>query len=476
MLRKRVRLSPNSNLFEQDYPNTTIAALTYNAADQLTGITDSLSGINFLSFTYGRDNVGQLASDTPKSYGYDTINRLQTYTNSNTTTYGYDHADRLTSTAISGGGNNSALAYDNGDQLQSLTVTNGVTQISKTTYGFDAKGNRTSASVQGGSTTTLGYDQANRLVGYGAGATYAYDGDGLRMNKAVSGSSEAFTWDVADGLPLVIQDGNTAYVTGPSGLPLEQVNGSTIYYFHHDQLGSTRGLTDSTGSVQQTYDFDPYGNPTASTGSLVNPSRYGGQYVDSESGLYYLRARSYDPVIAQFISADPAFSLTRERYQYADGNPANHTDPGGLYTFGACLSGAIAAGLRIALQFCAVLVINTKTGHMSGGITATQPVWGGDVFGPFNQPVPQEIGTPSVGFSATIQQSNANRLSELAGPFVIGGASGGPITEEGGLSTTSSCGRKIGFAELGYTRGFPLVEAHVGISTTSIVRQFGSDG
>ena len=327
------KFDPNSNLFEQDYPNSTIAALTYNAADQLTGITDSLSGANFLSVTYGRDNVGQLASDTPKSYGYDPINRLQTYTNSSTTTYGYDNADRLTSTAISGGGNTSTLAYDNGDQLQSLTITNGVTQISKTTYGFDAKGNRTSAAVQGGSTTSLGYDQANQLVSYGASASYAYDGDGVRASKTVSGISEPFAWDMAEGMPLTILDGSTAYVTGLGGFPLEQIGGTTTYYFHQDQLGSTRALTDSAGTVQQTYDIDPYGNQIASTGSLANPFQFAGQYRDTDSGLYYLRARYYDPTTAQFVSRDPINSLTRAPYTYAGSSPLDNRDPSGLLVF-----------------------------------------------------------------------------------------------------------------------------------------------
>ena len=105
-------------------------------------------------------------------------------------------------------------------QLGSLTVTNGATQVSKLTYAFDNNGNRTSQTDQNNAITSLRWDQSNRMTAYGT-ATYAYNGDGLRTAKTVSGTVEAFTWDVADGLPLILKDGSTNFVTGLGGLTLE---------------------------------------------------------------------------------------------------------------------------------------------------------------------------------------------------------------------------------------------------------------
>src|SRR5438105_1754373 len=136
-----------------------------------------------------------------------------------------------------------------------------------------------------------------------------------------------FLWDVAGSLPLLIKDGSTAYVFGPAGLPLEQINASTTYWFHHDQLGSTRLITDSTGIALATYAYDPYGSLASSTGTITNPFRYSGQYQDTESGAYYLRARTYDPGTGQFISTDPAIAITRAPYGYVAGNPLNLSDP-----------------------------------------------------------------------------------------------------------------------------------------------------
>jgi RHS repeat-associated protein len=104
----------------------------------------------------------------------------------------------------------------------------------------------------------------------------------------------------------LLKDGSTAYVYGPGGLPLEQINGSTTLDMHHDQLGSTRLVTDSLGTTQGTYTFDPYGNLVTTTGSILNPFLFAGEFQDTESGYYYLRARYYDSLTGQFSSLDPA--------------------------------------------------------------------------------------------------------------------------------------------------------------------------
>jgi RHS repeat-associated protein len=111
---------------------------------------------------------------------------------------------------------------------------------------------------------------------------------------------------------------------------LEQVIGTNVYYFHHDQLGSTRVLTDTSGATAATFSHDAYGNLTASTGNVTTPLLFGGQYRDAESGLYYMRARYYDPSTAQFLTRDPLVATTRSPYGYVGDNPVNGTDPSGM--------------------------------------------------------------------------------------------------------------------------------------------------
>src|SRR5207253_1760463 len=77
-----------------------------------------------------------------------------------------------------------------------------------------------------GSSTSYGYDQADRLITAtvgGTNASYVYDGDGLRASKTVNGTTTSETWDTAEGLPLLVQDGGTRYVTGPDGRHFEQI-------------------------------------------------------------------------------------------------------------------------------------------------------------------------------------------------------------------------------------------------------------
>ncbi len=113
----------------------------------------------------------------------------------------------------------------------------------------------------------------------------------------------------------------------------EQINNSTgtVTYLHHDQAGSTRLLTGSTGTVTGSTTFDAYGNKTGSTGTSTTPLGYDGQLTSSDTGLIYMRARTYDPATAQFMSVDPLQSITRAPYSYAADNPSNYYDPSGLF-------------------------------------------------------------------------------------------------------------------------------------------------
>jgi RHS repeat-associated protein len=121
------------------------------------------------------------------------------------------------------------------------------------------------------------------------------------------------------------------FIYGPAGLLIEQINNSTgtVTYLHHDQAGSTRLLTGSTGTVTGKCSYAAYGTPTCE-GTATTPLGFDGQYTSSDTGLIYLRHRVYDPATAQFLTADPLEMYTREPYGYAGDNPLNYGDPSGL--------------------------------------------------------------------------------------------------------------------------------------------------
>ena len=135
---------------------------------------------------------------------------------------------------------------------------------------------------------------------------------------------------MSEELPLILSDGTNSYIYGPDGLPVEQISsGGTVTYLHHDQAGSTRLLTGSTGTVTGKCTYGAYGAPTCE-GAATTPLGYDGQYTSSDTGLIYLRTRVYDPATAQFLTIDPIASLTRAPYYYAGDNPLNKADLTGL--------------------------------------------------------------------------------------------------------------------------------------------------
>ena len=322
---------PNGNLTSQNVPSSPAVkdAYTYSRSDALLSATStrlSSTPVKLAGFTYTRDAGDLLASATqtldgttiPKeTFAHDSLDRLSGV---NTSRYGYDAADNLTAPP------GATLAYDAAGQLTDLTQGTSVTK-----YGYDTSGNRTARTAPNGAVTKYGYDQANRLTSFGASATYKYNGDGLRMGKTVSGKATAFAWDVAQGLPLLLTEDTTNYVYGPGGTVIAQVGSAGALYYHRDQLGSVRMLTDGAGAVKATYTYDAHGKPTGKTGTVANPFGYAGEYTDAESGMQYLRARYYDPATAQFLSRDPLVAQTGEPYSYASNTPLNMTDPTGEF-------------------------------------------------------------------------------------------------------------------------------------------------
>ncbi len=163
--------------------------------------------------------------------------------------------------------------------------------------------------------------------------TFAYRGDGLRDSRTVGMATTQFTWDIAGGLPVVLDDGPSreGYVYG-AGLTAMKQSGNWvgILYYLADGLGSTMAIVDASGNSQKSYEYDVYGEVTGGSGSLGNEFDFAGQQTDG-TGLQYLRARYYDPVTGTFLSRDPLVDVPRwagNGYRYS--NSVNSTDPTGL--------------------------------------------------------------------------------------------------------------------------------------------------
>ena len=204
----------------------------------------------------------------------------------------------------------------------------------------DTQNDRIEKWLPAPSTTSYAYDQAGNLTAVerpeageapAIDETYAYNGTGLRASQTVSGATSHLTWDTSGGLPLLLDDGHASYIYGPEGLPIEQISEEEPTFYHHDQLGSTRMLTNASGEATATFSYSAYGQPTGSTGTQTTPLGYAGQLTNEQSGLIYMRARVYDPVTGQFLTRDPLEPVTRLPYGYVYENPVNASDPTGLW-------------------------------------------------------------------------------------------------------------------------------------------------
>jgi RHS repeat-associated protein len=309
------------------------ANLSYDANSRLTRLVN-------------RAAAGALLADL--AYTYDRSGNVLTANDAaGTTTYSYDAATQLTGATAPG--LNETYAYDaagNRTRRGGITYTyDAADQLTSSsdgaTYTYDANGNlRTKTS--GGQTTTFTWDARDQLARIdfadGTYAAYAYDGTGSRVSKR--DRTGVVTYYVYDGFDLV-QEVNAAgqvianYVYASLDTPLSMARDGATYYYFYDGLGNVTGLTDAAGTVVTSYRYDPWGNVIAAGGSnpsLANPFRFTGRQWDAESGLYYYRARYYDPQLGRFISSDP---LTRggggNRYAYVENNPIGWGDALGLF-------------------------------------------------------------------------------------------------------------------------------------------------
>ena len=205
-------------------------------------------------------------------------------------------------------------------------------------YVYDSNGN-TLTSVTGSNTTTYAWDFENRLSsvtlpGSGGTVTFKYDPFGRRIYKSSSGGTSVYAYD----------DDNLVEETNAAGAvvarysqtqnidePLAMLRSAATSYYHADGLGSVTSLSNAAGSIANTYTYDSFGKLTASTGSLVNPFRYTARESDTETGLYFYRARYYDTSVGRFVSEDPAgFYGGFDFYNYTKNNAVNFVDPTGL--------------------------------------------------------------------------------------------------------------------------------------------------
>ena len=112
---------------------------------------------------------------------------------------------------------------------------------------------------------------------------------------------------------------------------IDVADSNAVYYYHYNALGSVVALSDSSGDSCQSYEYSVYGQTAVSDPNFIaNPYMFTGRRFDYETGLYYYRARYYNPYIGRFLQTDPiGYSAGMNMYAYCKNNPLCLTDPSG---------------------------------------------------------------------------------------------------------------------------------------------------
>lgn len=174
-----------------------------------------------------------------------------------------------------------------------------------------------------------------------------YDGDGNRVSETVGSTTTKYLVDDLNPthLPQVMDETVSGAVTrtyayGVQRISEDQLISSTWTpsFYGYDGHGNVRFLTNSAWVVTDSYTYDAFGMPITTSGTTPNNFLYSGEQYDGALGMYYLRARYYNPATGRFETMDPAAGdilnpATLHKYVYAGNNPVNASDPTGRDAF-----------------------------------------------------------------------------------------------------------------------------------------------
>jgi RHS repeat-associated protein len=310
------------------FPNGVTETWAYDGAGRVTSLETRNSADSLLiTFAWIRDGDGNPLAVTETGTLQPTLEQesLQNYR--------YDADNRLQSVAH----------IDLSPQNPVQSGPAGNTRDAINTYVHDANGNLTQRII-GGATTLFAYDSRELLISQRTGlhlVEHVYDAMGNRICRVEDGLESRFVLDLARRMSQVLCETDESgtitayYIHGPRLVARIGADGSERYY-HTNDLGTVVALTDETEGVADRYAYSPFGTLTVHEGATANPFTYvGGLGVMAEAdGLYFMRARFYDPPAGRFLGKDPLQGSvddpqTLHRYVYGLNAPVAYVDPSG---------------------------------------------------------------------------------------------------------------------------------------------------
>lgn len=326
----------------------------------LTGFNTSASGITAPTFeleSVNIDGLGRLKSAS------ETLTKPDNSTIAHSLTFSYDGLSQLVDANISNiNGRYWTAGYNyqyNGDMYQKTVNSeqptvytyngNEMNSVGPNSLSYDLNGNFTSDEMR---FTRYEYNWDNKLRSATVdnnSISVKYDPAGNRVakNSTVNGNRK-YIVDVVGDLPVILLELETTdyavkkmYIYANSQILAEHDGNSLAdeYYYLHDRLGSVRQVINSSGAVVKMFTYNPFGEKLEEQGTFYTPWQFTGQFFDSETGQYHLRARQYSPYLSRFTGRDLIIGeferpLSLHKYLYCFNDPINFVDLNGRWREG----------------------------------------------------------------------------------------------------------------------------------------------
>ena len=186
-----------------------------------------------------------------------------------------------------------------------------------------------------------------RFCGYGAtptNYTYKYNADGLRTEKTVDDTTTwEYYWDNDKLIGMYDGTNEWRFYYDANDEPIGFIRGGSTYNYVKNLQGDIVKILDNYCNEIVTYTYDSWGNLISQGGSATytnlgrqNPLRYRGYFYDTDTGLYYLQSRYYNPEWGRFVNGDEPIADSTNLYEYCGDNPINEIDPSGFVSVTLC--------------------------------------------------------------------------------------------------------------------------------------------